>query len=328
MTQSATNKRIPVNLITGFLGSGKTTLIRHLLHQCPPDEHWAVLVNEFGKIGIDGALLAQPGISIKQVPGGCICCVSSPMFRTGLNNLIRQAKPDRILIEPSGLAHPAAIQTMLQDASYRQTLQLGATLALIDPTSLRDGRIYHHPLLKDQLNAADFIIASKTDQATEDDWIVLQHYLATMQPPRQISTAIQHGRLDIVWLDKPGNLPFPRPAPSSPHRPTIAPAPQKAGYGMHHQRSADGIALGWRWPPARQFDLSTMLAWLDTQFALGCLRAKGILHTNEGWIAINHTARERHQTTSEWQQDSRLELIYPPDHSIDIEQLETTLAQI
>ncbi len=65
-----------VNLITGFLGSGKTTTIRHLLTQKPEDEVWAVLVNEFGEIGIDGALLSDSGAVLKEIPGGCMCCVN------------------------------------------------------------------------------------------------------------------------------------------------------------------------------------------------------------------------------------------------------------
>ncbi len=64
------------NLITGFLGSGKTTTIRHLLAHKPEHERWAVLVNEFGEIGIDGALLADSGAVLKEIPGGCMCCVN------------------------------------------------------------------------------------------------------------------------------------------------------------------------------------------------------------------------------------------------------------
>ena len=91
-----------VNLITGFLGSGKTTTLRHLLANKPENEKWAVLVNEFGEIGIDGSLLADTGAVLKEIPGGCMCCVNGLPMQVGLNMLLQQAKPDRLLIEPTG----------------------------------------------------------------------------------------------------------------------------------------------------------------------------------------------------------------------------------
>ncbi|WP_353934880.1 CobW family GTP-binding protein, partial [Acinetobacter indicus] len=82
------------NLITGFLGSGKTTSILHLLANKDPAEKWAVLVNEFGEVGIDGALLSDSGAMIKEIPGGCMCCVNGLPMQVGLNTLLRQGKPD------------------------------------------------------------------------------------------------------------------------------------------------------------------------------------------------------------------------------------------
>jgi len=78
-----------VNLITGFLGSGKTTLLCHLLAARPAGEKWAVLVNEFGEIGIDGALLADRGATLKEIPGGCLCCVNGLPMQVGLNMLLK-----------------------------------------------------------------------------------------------------------------------------------------------------------------------------------------------------------------------------------------------
>ena len=105
------------NLITGFLGSGKTTTIRHLLANKPEHERWAVLVNEFGEIGIDGALLADSGAVLKEIPGGCMCCVNGLPMQVGLNMLLQQNKPDRLLIEPTGLGHPKQILSLLTQDS-------------------------------------------------------------------------------------------------------------------------------------------------------------------------------------------------------------------
>ena len=107
MTQKI--QAIPTNLITGFLGSGKTTAILHLLRCRPENANWAVLVNEFGDVGIDGAMLEQKGLGdgvfIKEVPGGCICCAAGLPLQIALNLLIKKANPERILIEPTGVGH-------------------------------------------------------------------------------------------------------------------------------------------------------------------------------------------------------------------------------
>lgn len=107
-------KAVPTNIITGFLGVGKTTAILHLLASKPANERWAVLVNEFGEIGIDGGLMAggqgaQTGVFIREVPGGCMCCVSGLPMQMALNRLLMDAKPDRLLIEPTGLGHPQEV---------------------------------------------------------------------------------------------------------------------------------------------------------------------------------------------------------------------------
>ena len=96
-------ENIPTNIITGFLGVGKTTAITHLLKNKPEGERWAVLVNEFGEIGIDGSLIAgndseQSGVFIREVPGGCMCCTAGLPMQMALTMLLAKAKPDRLLI--------------------------------------------------------------------------------------------------------------------------------------------------------------------------------------------------------------------------------------
>src|SRR5690606_1562237 len=91
---------IPTHLIGGPLGAGKTSLIRHLLAGKPAAERWAVLINEFGQIGLDQALLtaaASDGVSLSEIPGGCLCCVGGAPLRVDLTRLLRQARPDRLL---------------------------------------------------------------------------------------------------------------------------------------------------------------------------------------------------------------------------------------
>ena len=106
--------RIPVNIITGFLGSGKTSAVLNLLKQKPRDEHWAILVNEFGEIGVDRSLMQghevkHDRVAILEVPGGCMCCAAGLPMKMALSQLLFLGRPDRLLIEPTGLGHPAEV---------------------------------------------------------------------------------------------------------------------------------------------------------------------------------------------------------------------------
>lgn len=156
------------NLITGFLGSGKTTSILHLLAHKPANEKWAVLVNEFGEVGIDGALLAESGALLKEISGGCMCCVNGLPMQVGLNTLLRQGKPDRLLIEPTGLGHPRQILDILTAAVYEPWIDLRATLCILDPRQLLEEKIVANDNFRDQLTAADIIVANKSDRATPE----------------------------------------------------------------------------------------------------------------------------------------------------------------
>ena len=126
-------KHIPTNIITGFLGVGKTTAILHLLEQKPKDENWAVLVNEFGKIGIDGQIIQNQGAAVKEIPGGCMCCAAGVNMKVGLNALVKEARPDRLLIEPTGIGHPQQILKILSEPPYNELLDMRACISLVDP---------------------------------------------------------------------------------------------------------------------------------------------------------------------------------------------------
>lgn len=180
-----------VNLITGFLGSGKTTTIQHLLSQKPDSERWAILVNEFGEIGIDGALLKDRGAMMKEIPGGCLCCVNGLPMQVGLNMLLKQARPDRLLIEPTGLGHPKQILKLLTSEVYQPLLTVGATVCLLDARQLSDPRHMENENFRDQLTAADVIVVNKTDAYREEDHqaFLRWHETHAYRPPLPANTA-------------------------------------------------------------------------------------------------------------------------------------------
>lgn len=188
------------NLITGFLGSGKTTSILHLLANKDPAEKWAVLVNEFGEVGIDGALLADSGALLKEIPGGCMCCVNGLPMQVGLNTLLRQGKPDRLLIEPTGLGHPKQILDLLTAPVYEPWIDLRATLCILDPRLLLDEKSVANDNFRDQLAAADIIVANKADRATMESENALQSWWQHYGGNRQLVHA-DHGKLTgSYWI--------------------------------------------------------------------------------------------------------------------------------
>ncbi len=210
----AVQKRVRTHVITGFLGTGKTTLIMHLLKQKPENEKWAVLVNEFGEIGVDGAILqtrAQDGsgVAIREVPGGCLCCAAGLPFQIGMNWLIAREKPDVLLIEPTGLGHPAELLDSLRGEAYANVLSLGATLTLVDPRHLSKPKYRQHAIYADQLTVADLLVANKSDLATESDWIAFDALVNELNQqrvdnghPALTEARIRHGELDIVLLQR------------------------------------------------------------------------------------------------------------------------------
>ena len=126
---------VPTNLITGFLGVGKTTAVIDLLQRKQKGSRWAVLVNEYGAVSIDDALIegsAPEGVTVKEVGGGCVCCASAPFLPVAIHFLLLEARPERLIIETTGLGHPAKLLDSLR-MSYNGRLDVRATIGIVDP---------------------------------------------------------------------------------------------------------------------------------------------------------------------------------------------------
>lgn len=181
-------KPISTHVITGFLGVGKTSLIKYLLANKPRDEVWAVLVNEFGEIGIDAGLIDnQSGkVTIKEVAGGCLCCAAGMPTQVAVNQLIAKAKPDRLLIEPTGLGHPKAIIETLMQPHFQHVIALKSSICLVDARKVSDSRYQQSDTFNQQLAIADLILATKTDLLDENDLTKLGSYLEAKSIDTQI----------------------------------------------------------------------------------------------------------------------------------------------
>jgi G3E family GTPase len=308
---------IPTNLITGFLGSGKTTAILQLLKRKPADEKWAVLVNEFGEIGIDGAILQESGAAVREVPGGCICCVADLPMKIGLNMLIAKAQPDRLIIEPTGLGHPQNILDTLQGEHYRDQLELRASIALVDarkvdPRNPDSARYRDHETFRDQLRLADLVVASKSDLCDSTALTALRDFLAALDPPQPLHAAIRDGELDTAWLDLPHR---PVTARGERHQHLAAKADTPAPlillpgqpFARRENRGADHVSCGWLFASGSRFNFLKVMTLLS---GLVADRVKGLFDTDGGAYLFNAESGVLSVNDAGAARDSRLEIIH------------------
>lgn len=313
---------IPTNVITGFLGAGKTTAILSLLARRPEGEVWAVLVNEFGEVGIDGSLLEgaggeQAGVFIREVPGGCLCCTSGLPMQVALNQLIARARPSRVLIEPTGIGHPREILETLAAAHYRQVLELQATLTLVDARNLKDGRYTAHDTFNQQLQVADRIVASKADLYGADDLQRLRDYLATQGMADKPLVAVSGGELAPAWLLEPRRVPqreatasqvtpaveLLRPAPIDQETDQALPA---SGYRRFDGAGEGLVSSGWLFDGRFVFDFEQLYSLL---LGVEALRLKGVFITDQGVMGFNSSGDVLTSMALDESIDSRVELI-------------------
>jgi len=164
---------IPTTVVTGFLGSGKTTTILNLLAKKPLDERWAVLVNEFGEQGIDGSFIEglhpeDGGVFVREIPGGCMYCTAHLPMQVGLTQLLSRSKPDRLLIEPTGLGHPREVLATLESERFKDVLELKQIVTLVDPHQCLEERYLENAIFQEQILLADVIFLTKQDLSSED----------------------------------------------------------------------------------------------------------------------------------------------------------------
>lgn len=318
---------IKVTVVTGFLGTGKTTLIRQLLEQSPSNERWAVLVNEFGDIGLDSAFYADLGVAISEVPGGCVCCTTSAAFQQGLNQLIRRYNPDRIFIEPSGLGHPKQIMQKLRSASYKDVLLLTGAFCVLDARNLKDERYTKHDIFNDQIESADGIVFSHVDRYHQEDMALLESYFGRFtseksKPVLFISDpmTLSVDSLDIGLMDSLNTFNVSENGSNHSshhhhhhhpeHTHDIETQIQNERWSYHKQQDAMQV-VGWRWPSSDDFDKKKVASIIQNMSKLnGVYRIKGVFVINSTEALFVNVARgEVVITTSSWYEGSRLEII-------------------
>ena len=336
-------KTIPVNIIGGPLGSGKTTTINHLLKQKPPTEYWAILVNEYGLIGIDGALIentsSQKSLEIKEVAGGCICCSAGFMFEVSLVRLL-QRRPDRLLIEPTGLAALSGIIDTLSRTGIRESIDLRSIICLLDPAYLNEA--LKRETMQDQIDASDILLANRSDLATTEQLDTFTSWSEQLFPAKVHVERIINGQIPIELLDSVSN----RTHKSTTHNHTHG-----TDHHHHHHHNDDDSSkepvcdettpiirrvhqsstestFGWICWKDLIFDAVAIDEWLNRLANLpGSLRTKAVLRTNEGWWGFNFVGKAQTLNPSGYRRDSRIEVIIEGPCEELVEQFERELSE-
>lgn len=341
--QIPTNTKCPVNLITGLLGSGKTTFIQHLLKTKPQDQIWGLLINDFGEIGIDAATLqasetnAQP---IVEVSGGCLCCTAFQGYQQALSTLLSQ-NVDRILVEPTGLGHPAKIIDLLKQPPFNEQLFISGIISVATAQQLTPEHWQKSAIMRDIITLADTLIINKTDLGSQTELDTTKALLASIYPPKENlifsslksqTNAITPSLVDFKQIKQPFYL----LAGLAEH------AQQTEGDAQHFSSSlplctgskiriGSTSTVGWVFDSALQFHRTRFLAWLDalaSNKSHQLLRAKGLIKTGNEWQQLNWVDGNAQLSDIAWRQDSRLELIFnTPLTPQNIISLEANLSQ-
>lgn len=310
---------VPTNIITGFLGVGKTTAILHLLKSKPDNERWAVLVNEFGEVGVDGGFFQGQhtdisGVYIREVPGGCMCCAAGLPMLIALNQLLARAKPHRLLIEPTGLGHPKEVLEVLNAKHYHDVLSVQKCVTLVDARNLRDTRYTEHDTFNQQIDMADVIVGNKEDLYQIDDKMCLETYVMARKQQKIPIVFSLHGQIDASILKGPSLL----ENESSRHQhheqthhhdlgfdSNEAPIPE-CGF-LKSENTGEGYhVIGWRFSPTKIFDRRLLFSYLS---GICAERIKAVFITREGVFGYNATADALTEYELDDSTESRIEII-------------------
>jgi G3E family GTPase len=197
MTAPAAPDKIPVTVLTGYLGAGKTTLLNRILSE-PHGKKFAVIVNEFGAIGIDNELVVNADEEVFEMNNGCICCtVRGDLVRIIDGLMRRKGKFDAIIVETTGLADPAPVaQTFFMDEAVGAKTKLDAVVTVVDAKWLTE-RLKDAPEAKNQIAFADVILINKTDLVSPEELHELEARIRALNPYARLHRT-ERAKIDIA----------------------------------------------------------------------------------------------------------------------------------
>jgi G3E family GTPase len=268
-----------VTVLGGYLGAGKTTLLNHLLRNAG-GRRIAVLVNDFGDVGIDAALIEARADDVLELAGGCICCSFGSDLVGALRLLSRRTpQPDHLVIETSGVALPAAVA---QAVGLVPGLRLDATVVVCDAETVR-ARIadrYVGDTVAAQLAQADLIVLNKMDLVAADIRPQLQAWLNCLRPGVKLVAAVHAAAPADLLLGWPGAQ-----AGTSEHPDLFAAGPDAGAWRNRHAAGTAGAFVSTSLAIGQPIDVRRLAQGL-TSPDLGLLRAKGVMHDSSGSVKV------------------------------------------
>ncbi len=294
--------RIPVHIVSGFLGVGKTTTLTALVAARAGSERAALVVNDFGEAAIDASRLGgetDGAERVLNIPGGCVCCTAPEGLVRVVGELLDVTRPDRIYIEPSGLGRPRDVVDMLVRGGLASRVDLRPVIVVLDPEKFDAS----DPLMHEQWEGGDVLVVNRIDLASEAALGRIREAVRTKWPPflRVIETS--HGAL-------PADVPDwsrAEPAQDQGHD-----HDDDHGHGHEHGHDHDADSTVNFHSASRIVGPSEVYDWRALNDVLqdaAILRFKGMFHSDIGWIRVDRAGGVVEQRGTPWRRDSRFDLI-------------------
>ena len=303
-----------IDIFSGFLGAGKTTLIKKLITEAFAGQQVVLIENEFGEIGIDGGFLKESGIQINELNAGCICCSLVGDFRTALQQVVEQYHPDRIVIEPSGVGKLSDVTRAVEGVAEHLDVQLNSFVTVADVNNVKMYMKNFGEFYDDQISHASCILLSRTQTASEEKIAAAVAMLREKNPTATIVTT--------AWDHLTGEQILKAMSTKDDFKAELIAMAAKANeehahedeeeehehhhhhdhdddhdehcccghHHHHHDHDADEVFTSWGHETAHKYshdELESILTTLDSGEYGAVLRAKGIVDGGDTWYEFD-----------------------------------------
>ena len=276
-----------IDIISGFLGAGKTTFIKKMIEEAFTGEQVVLIENEFGEVGIDGGFLKDSGIQITEMNSGCICCSLVGDFGKNLNEVITKYHPDRILIEPSGVGKLSDVMKSVIDIEKEQDVKLNGLVTVVNALKASKQMKAFGEFFNNQIECATTVILSRSQNATPEQLEFCVKQIQALNPKAAIITTdwnAINGKQILKVMEGQDSLEMKLLAEQM-HKQEE----EEHDHEHHHHHHADDVFTSWGKETPHKYEKSKieeiLKTFRDTEDYGTILRAKGMVESTDGtWI--------------------------------------------